>query len=260
MSISWASGDHYEQYMGRWSRLVAGAFLAWLSPVNGLRWLDVGCGSGALSEAIARDFAPGELTALDQSAAFAATTRERLSGQARVLAGDAMALPLPQSAVDVTVSGLVLNFILRPDQAVADMRRVTAPGGMVGVYIWDYTGTMDLLTTFWSAAVTLDPAAANQEQSRRFPDATAEALQALFETAGLSHVRTTPIVIDMIFRDFEDYWRPFLGGTGPAPTYVQSLDLDRREVLRRTLETRLPVRADRSIHLKARAWAARGQS
>jgi ubiquinone/menaquinone biosynthesis C-methylase UbiE len=135
MKDSWASSDPYEYFMGRWSRLVARLFIDWLSPPPGLKWLDVGCGSGALSEAVIRNNEPAEMTAIDQSEGFVAKAQKQLGNLARCRVGNALALPLEDSSVDITVSGLVLNFISEPEKALSEMRRVTAPGGTVALYV-----------------------------------------------------------------------------------------------------------------------------
>ncbi len=259
MKDSWESGEAYEYFMGRWSRLVASSFLDWLAPSHGLHWLDVGCGSGALSEAILKSCQPEGLTAIDQSAGFVSAIAARLGHSAECRVGDALALPLGDSTVDATVSGLVLNFISDKQRAIAEMVRVTRPGGFVAVYIWDYAGTMEFLTTFWDAVVEIDPDASHLHEANRFPTSTAETLRLLFEDAGLENVENAPITIVTHFANFEDYWNPLLGGQGPAPSYVQSLDESKRARLRNLLRERLPFALDGSIAMTARAWAAKGQ-
>lgn len=258
MEDSWKSTDPYEYYMGRWSRLVARSFLRWLSPLPGRRWLDVGCGSGALSEAIIKNHEPAALTAVDQSEGFIKTIRERLGDKAVCKTGNASALPLGNSSVDITVSGLVLNFIPEPEKALAEMKRVTASGGRVAVYVWDYAGKMEFLNYFWDTAVKLDPNAADLHEGKRFPDSYEKILRGLFENAGFAESDFTAIEIATRFRDFDDFWNPFLGGQGPAPTYVLSLDESEKNKLRDALYKSLPIQTDGSINLSARAWAAKG--
>jgi ubiquinone/menaquinone biosynthesis C-methylase UbiE len=260
MKDSWESGVTYERFMGRWSRIVAREFLNWLSPASGLKWLDIGCGSGALSEALLRWHAPADLNAIDQSQEFVEVLQSRLGNRAACRVGNALALSQDDSSVDIAVSGLVLNFMSDQDRALSEMMRVTAPGGTVAVYVWDYAGRMDLLRYFWDAVVALDPGALSLHEARRFSDSTADAIKARFENAGLEQTETAAIEIDTCFQDFDDYWRPFLGGQGPAPTYVQSLDEHARSRLRDLLDDRLPTLPDGSIPMIARAWAVKAKS
>jgi len=259
MKDSWESGDPYEYYMGRWSRLVAHLFIDWLSPSSGLNWLDIGCGSGALSEVIISNHKPAALTAIDQSKGFVNIAQKRLGSRAKCRVGNALSLPLEESSVNITVSGLVLNFIPEPEKALSEMRRVTNVGGMVAVYVWDYAGKMDFLRYFWDAAVELKPDALSLHESRRFQDSNAATLKRLFENAGLVDIETSSIEIATHFKDFDDYWKPFLGGQGPAPSFVMSLDEAKKNKLRKTLKARLPFGPDGAISMTARAIAAKGR-
>jgi ubiquinone/menaquinone biosynthesis C-methylase UbiE len=258
MKDSWLSGDPYENYMGRWSKLVAGLFLDWLSPRSGLRWLDVGCGSGALSEAVINKYQPETVTAIDQSEGFVSTAQKRLGNKARCKVGNAFSLPLEDSSINITVSGLLLNFLLEPGKALAEMKRVTTKDGTIALYIWDYAGTMEFLNYFWDVAVELNPNASILHEGHRFPDANAGELSAIFQAAGFSEVETGSIEIATNFTSFDDYWKPFLGGQGPAPSYVSNLGESERDELMDTLMQRLPIKEDGSIPLSARAWAAKG--
>lgn len=255
---TWERGDPYEQYVGRWSRRVAPGFLEWLGVPAGMRWLDVGCGTGALSAAILERCAPAALAGVEPSQGFLATAAEQLGGRATLHQGDAQKIPLPDACVDVTVSGLVLNFVPDAAAGVAQMARVTHGGGVIAGYVWDYAGKMELMRHFWDAAVALDPAAAKLDEGPRFPLCRPDALAALFEQAGLRDVRTTAIDVPTPFASFDDYWRPFLGGQGPAPAYAMSLDEAHRARLRDRIRAHLPAGADGSISLIARAWAVRG--
>ena len=260
MKDAWDSGDPYEVFMGRWSTRVAHSFVEWLAPATHKRWLDIGCGSGALSEAIIKRYQPENHTAVDQSEAFVKTTRQRLGAAARCIVGDALALPLDENSVDYSVSGLVLNFIAKPEEALAEMRRVTVEGGTVAVYVWDYAGTMEFLNTFWDMAISLDPGAAELHEGRRFPESNAQGLSKIFALAGLSETSNVPIQIDTVFSSFDDYWQPFLGGQGPAPGYVSSLADKQKNALKAALHERIAVQKDGSIPMIARAWAMRGKA
>jgi SAM-dependent methyltransferase len=255
----WKSGDVYEPYVGRWSRLVARDFLSWLDAPVGLAWLDVGCGTGALTEAIAANCAPERLAGVDASAGFLGFAQRRLGPGVGLRQADARDLPFAAAEFDRVVSGLVLNFVPDQARAAAEMARVTCPGGEVALYVWDYAGKMELMRHFWDAAAALDPRASELDEGRRFPICRPEPLRRLFEAAGLAGVETRAIDVPTVFRDFDDYWTPFLGGQAPAPGHCMSLSEDTRAELRERLREALPARPDGSIHLTARAWAVRGR-
>ena len=255
----WASGDAYEPYIGRWSQLVAHEFLAWIDVPRGAQWLDVGCGTGALTDVIVREARPAAVHSIDQSPAYIAFARRRVPDPpAAFIVADARSLPQRTGSVDVVVSGLALNFIPRPDVALAEIARVVRAGGAVAAYVWDYAEGMQLIRHFWDAAVALDPEALSLDEARRFPDCNPAALETLFRRAGYATVETRAIDVPTRFRDFDDFWTPFLGGQGPAPGYAMSLSESRRAGLRERLRAILPAAADGSIDLIARAWTVRG--
>jgi len=255
----WTAGDLYEAYMGRWSRLVAREFLEWLALPAGMDWLDVGCGTGAITQTILDYAHPNSVKGIDPSSGLIQYARAHVSGGlASFETGDAQSLPIETASVDVAVAGLVLNFVPQPPRAVAEMARVARSGGGVAAYVWDYAGEMQFLRYFWDAALDLDPAAYGLEQSHLFPICQPEPLTELFAQAGLHKVEVSPIDIHTDFRDFDDYWSPFLSGQAPAPRYAMSLDEPRRNALRDRIRSRLPIREDGTIHLLARAWAVSG--
>jgi SAM-dependent methyltransferase len=255
----WAVGDAYEIYVGRWSRLVASDFVRWLGVPAGRRWLDVGCGTGALTEAILAGADPARIVGVDPSDGFLAEARKRIGDpRAELHVGDAQQLPVPDGSQDAVVSGLSLNFVPDPGAALAESVRVAAPGGLVAGYVWDYSGGMAMIRQFWDTAKLLNPAAAELDEARRFPLCRPEPLRALWAEAGLGDVTVEPIDVPSRFGNFDHYWTPFLGGQGPAPTYVASLTDRQRRSLRELLATRLPKEPDGSIALSARAWAVRG--
>jgi SAM-dependent methyltransferase len=256
---AWQAGDRYEAYMGRWSRLVAPRFLDWLGAPGDMDWIDVGCGTGALSAAILARCSPRSLLAIDPSEGFAATARATLADpRAEARVGDAQALPLGNACKDVVVAGLVLNFVPDMHKALTEMRRVARPGGRVAFYVWDYPGGgLAFVHAFWLAAASLDAAAADLSEDRRFASCTPDNLVALARGAGLGWVECTAIDVPTVFRDFEDYWHPFTLGAGPAPGYCTSLAPEERERLRKRLRSNLPSTEDGAIRLDARAWAIR---
>jgi SAM-dependent methyltransferase len=254
---NWQHGDPYERYIGRWSRCVASAFLAWLDVPAGRRWLDVGCGTGALCAAIVEHFDPASLTGVEPSEGFLNVARATLPSRVVLCSGNAAAIPLPGATIDVVVAGLVLNFIQDPGAAFKEMSRVAAGGAVFGAYVWDYAGKMEIIRHFWDAAVALDPGAGKLDEGLRFPVCRPDGLAAQVRAAGLQDVQVTAIDVPTPFASFQDYWEPFLGGQGPAPAYAMSLDDAARGRLRDKLRAQLPVQADGSIPLVARAWAVR---
>ena len=257
---NWAAGNLYEPYVGRWSRLVAKEFLRWLHLPPQLDWLDVGCGTGALTQTILQRAQPRSTKGIDSSAGFVEFARSHTDdSRATFEVGDAQSLPVESGRFDVAVSGLVLNFVPKPLLAAQEMARAVRPEGVVAVYVWDYAGKMELMRYFWDAAVELDPDASKLAEAVRFPICQPPALSALFTEAGLRDVQTHTIDAPTTFRDFDDYWTPFLGGQGPAPVYAMSLSAERRDALRDRIRATLPIASDGSIALIARAWAARGR-
>jgi SAM-dependent methyltransferase len=256
----WKAGDAYEAFMGRWSRRLAADFVHWLDPGPSLRWLEVGCGTGALTSAICRLADPSSVVASDQSDSFVEHLRSRIA-DARVVVVTAGADDLPSTAggFDRVVSGLVLNFLPNPREAVVEMAARVRPGGLVAAYVWDYAGRMEFLRVFWDAAVAMDSAARNLDEGVRFPISRGDALETLFRDAELREVRSGALEIRTHFESFADYWQPFLGGSGPAPSYVAALSEEMRAALRDRLERVLAPGEGGEIDLVARAWAVRGR-
>jgi SAM-dependent methyltransferase len=254
----WKAGQPYEYFMGRWSRLIARAFIQWLSPPPGLSWLDVGCGTGALSQTILSQAAPTSVLAIDPSDAFIAFGK-RTTADARLTfrIGDALNLPADVQGLQMVVSGLVLNFIAEPVAALRAMRSALQSDGIAALYVWDYAGRMEMLRYFWDSAAALDPSARALDEGVRFPICRPEALIQVCTEAGLHHVEVKSLEVSQEFADFADYWSPFLGGQGPAPGYVAGLEETGRRALEGHLRAALPLRDDGSFSLVARAWAVR---
>lgn len=261
LSDGWAAGATYEEFMGRWSRLLAPRFVSWLSARPGASWLDVGCGTGALADAICAGAKPASVVACDPSERFIEYARQRqASPRISFLVCGVGRLPRRPGGFDSVTSLLALNFFPQPDVAIDEMRRISAANGLVSACLWDYGGRMEFLRFFWDSARVLDPGAADLDEGRRFPICQPDALESLFRKAGLADVVSDAIDIPTRFSTFADFWKPFLGGTGPAPSYVASLDAPRREALAARLERSLPRDPDGAISLVARAWVVRGVS
>jgi SAM-dependent methyltransferase len=258
MDDVFSQGEAYERFMGRWSRLVAPRFLDWLGMEEGLRWADVGCGSGALTEAVLEHASPASVLGVDPAAGQVAEASRRVVDP-RASFSQGTADDLAPDAFDVVVSGLVLNFVPQPPATVAAMSRA-AERGVVAAYVWDYVEGMQLLRRFWDVAVRLDPAVADLNEGHRFSWSGPDALAAMWTKAGLGDVRSTAITVPTVFESFDDYWRPFLGGQGPGPAYVARLDEPARGELRSALAQALVPEANGQIRLTARAWAVRGKA
>jgi len=253
---TWGIGSPYERYVGRWSRMVASRFLAWLDLPSGQIWGDVGCGTGALVESILTLAEPAGVFAVDRSQGFIFEAKKTNTDQrVRFELADAIALPWASASCKVTVSGLVLNFVPDALAMVREMVRVTRTKGRVAAYVWDYAGGMQMMRKFWDAAIEVNLEDSALDQAERFPLCQPQALITLFRDAGLSSPEVRAIEIQTVFKDFEDYWNPFLGKQGAAPTYLASLDSEKRARIREVLRAQLAPSADGSIALMARAWA-----
>ena len=256
----WSSGRAYESYVGRWSRLVAPEFLAWLEIRPGRRWLDVGCGTGALTDAILTQCDPSSVVGVDPSETFVLHARASVvDDRATFVVGPAASTGLDDCELDVVVSGLVLNFVPDLGEALAEARRVVNPGGVVAGYVWDYDDGMQLMRHFWDAAVALEPAAQALDEGTRFESTRPGPLAASFTAAGLDAVEVRAVEVPTVFVDFDDFWTPFLGGTGTAPSYVASLTESARNALRERLRATIATELDGSIRMVARAWAVQGR-
>lgn len=255
----WTAGDAYEAYMGRWSRQLADRFLRWLDPIEGKTWLDVGCGTGAVTASICRHAGPAAVVACDPSADFVDEAARRIDDPRVSFRVSAIGtLPERVGGFDHIVSGLMLNFAASPVEAVREMRSRASDGGTVSAYVWDYAGRMQFLRIFWDEAIAVDIAAQDLDEGLRFPICRPDILESTFQEAGLGDVVVDGIEIPTRFSSFVDYWQPLLGGTGPAPAYVASLTEARRAALHDRLEARMSPEPDGAIDLVARAWAVRG--
>jgi SAM-dependent methyltransferase len=256
---AWQAGQSYERYMGRWSRQIAARFVAWLAPPRDAAWLEVGCGTGALTAAILADGAPRSVLAVDPSESFIAYARAAIDDpRARFEVASAQALPVLDASIDVVASALVLNFIPDRAAALAEMQRVLTPDGLLAFYVWDYPGGgVRFIEAFWQAAVALDPAAGALDEGKRFPHCTRDGLAAICREASLRPLAIEPIEIETRFPDFEAFWQPFTLGAGPAPGYCASLAEAQRAALKARLAQALGT--ERPVSLVARAFAVKAQ-
>jgi SAM-dependent methyltransferase len=254
--IRFDNGAAYERYMGKWSQLVGAAFLDWLAPRAGLRWLDVGCGNGAFTELFAERCAPSAIAGIDPSEAVLAYARTRpLLRAAHLVQGDAMALPFPAASFDIAVMPLVIFFVPDPARGVAEMARVTVPGGMVTAYGWDMVGG-----GFPYSAVRdelCDMGFATPEPPSR--DASQPAvMQGLWQAAGLTAIESRVFTVERSFASFDDYWATVLGGPSTSAT-LRDLQPQQIAELQARLRKRLPADSSGRITYSARANAIKGR-
>lgn len=257
----WEAGSTYEGFMGRWSRQLAPLFVSWLQVPGNAHWLDVGCGTGAMTDAICRGADPASVLGCDPAEPLIEYARghTRHSRASFAVAGSG-SLPGRAGGYGSATSLLALNFFPDPIAGIEEMRVLAASGGAVSACVWDYGGQMEFLRHFWDVAVALDASARALDEGTRFPLCRPDALADVFRTAGLRHIRCEPIDLTTTFADFDDYWQPLLGGVGPAPSYVASLHPDRRGLLAERLRLALPRGPEDRIILRARAWAVCGRT
>lgn len=249
----------YERYMGRWSRRLAPGFLAFAGVRDGERVLDLGSGTGALALAAADALPSSQVVGVEPSEAFVRFARSRgAPPRVHFDTGDATALPGAAQHFDHALAQLVLNFVPDHRRAIAEMRRVTRPGGGVGACVWDYGDGMQMLRVFWDAVVALDPSMAPRDERhmKLWPPGQ---LSAAWADAGLEDVREGTLSIELPFESFDDYWGPFLAGAGPGGAHVAGLDEASRQALAARLRRQLlGGRADGPFTLVATARCVRG--
>jgi SAM-dependent methyltransferase len=245
------TADAYHQFMGRYSEPLARQFVALLGVRRGQRALDVGAGPGALTAVLVEALGDEAVCAIDPSTPFVEALRARLP-TVDVRPATAEAIPFPDGAFDLAVAQLVVHFMRDPIGGLAEMARVAAPGGTVAASVWDHAGGRGPLALFWRAALDLDPAVHDESD---LAGAREGHLADLFDAAGLRDVQGGALTVMVPYSDFDDWWRPYTLGVGPAGSYVVSLEPDRREALRRRCQELLPPGPD---VVEATAWTAVG--
>jgi SAM-dependent methyltransferase len=254
--IRFDDGAAYERYMGKWSQLVGEAFLDWLTPKPGLRWLDVGCGNGAFTELLVERCVPLSVQGIDPSEAQLAYARTRPAAHlAQFRQGDAMAQPFPDDTFDAAVMPLVIFFVPDPARGVAEMARVVCPGGSVTAYAWDMAGGG--FPYHWLRVEMRELGVA--VPSPPSPDASRlDALRDLWTGAGLEAVDTREITVQRTFENLDDYWTTILGGPSVGPKLAAMTPED-LALLKARMRERLPADATGRITHSARANAIRGR-
>jgi SAM-dependent methyltransferase len=241
----------YDAFMGRYSSALSPQLADLAGVREGHRVLDVGCGPGALTAHLVERVGSGAVSAIDPSASFVEALRERLPG-VDVHHGSAEDLPFEDDRFDVALAQLVVHFMADPVRGLAEMRRVTRPGGTVAACVWDNAGGRGPSGLFWAAARELDPAAPDESQRAGVREGH---LLELLASAGLESVEGATLTVRREHRDFDDWWQPYTMGVGPAGAYVQALDDVHRRALEALCRSRLP---DGPFVLESIAWAARG--
>jgi SAM-dependent methyltransferase len=254
-----SAAQAYEHFMGRWSRGLAPILVRFAGVGDGDAVLDVGSGTGALTAAVAAVAPSSRIVGIDPSEPYVALAQAR-QGSTHVAfeVGDAQQMRFATASFDRTLSLLVVNFIPDRRRALAEMARVTKPGGTIAAAVWDYGEGMEMLRVFWDEAVALQPSA-DAKDERHMPLCRQGDLTALWTAQGLENVVEEGLTIETRFASFDDFWQPFLEKQGPAGAYASSLAPADREALRLRLRRRLlGDDADRPLLLHARAWAVRG--
>jgi SAM-dependent methyltransferase len=254
-----APAEAYDRLIGRYAPSLAAAVLQAIPVERGQRALDVGCGPGALTRALAGALGPESVCAVDPSAPFVEACRARVPG-ADIRLGAAEALPFEEGQFDVVLSQLVVNFMTDAVGAVREMRRVARSGGVVASCVWDYADGMTLLRRFWDAALTVDPEGAPaRDEGRVMRFCTRDALEGLWRDAGLDEVCSGELRASADYDDFDSLWAPFESGVAPSGAYAAALDPSRRAALRNELR-RLLGNPVGPFTLPARAWLAAGRA
>jgi SAM-dependent methyltransferase len=245
------AAEAYDRFMGRYSSLLSPQ-LADLAGVGaGQRVLDVGCGPGALTAELVRRLGPGSVAAVDPSAPFVEAVRARYPA-VDVRQASAEHLPFEDGAYDAALAQLVVHFMADPVAGLAEMARVARHGGVVAACVWDHAGGRGPLSVFWAAARDLDPGV---EDESNLAGVREGHLAELFAAAGLREIESSAMDASLEHETFEEWWKPFTRGVGPAGAYVVRLDERQRTELRERCRALLP---DAPFVLTARAWAVRG--
>ena len=256
-----SNGESYDNFMGRWSKLVAPEFVGWLGVERDKRWLDLGCGTGVLTRAILESASPTLVRGIDPTEDYIAYARDNFIADSRASFsnGGHQDLHSLGETFDVVVAGLMLNFADNPEDAVSAMRSVAVDNGVIGAYVWDYNQKMDALRHFWEAVVELDSNASPFHESRRFKINDFRALEQFFQTAGVRDIETHAIEVSIVYSSFDEYWIPFSGGQGPAGVYFTSLDKSKRVELEKIMKQRIITDSNGAFKLEARAMAIKGR-
>jgi len=249
-------GAAYERFMGPWTRAVGAVFLDWLAMLEGQRWLDIGCGTGVFTELISEKAAPSEIVAIDPAPAQILYAREKpVAARADFRIADAAELPFDDASFGVAASALVINFIPEREKAIAEMRRVTRPGGCVAGFVWDFCGPLAVTRHVTNVLREMEAKVAPMPGVK---STRPEALGLLFEQAGLADVALRAIEVELTYPHIDAYWRRFIENPTPASLFVRGLPPAEQEVFRAKVTASLPAAPDGTVTFSARANAVKG--
>lgn len=256
---AFSNASAYENYIGRWSRLVAPKVVRWLNLPAGSTWLDVGAGTGILTEVILEQASPRKLLAIDISENYLTYARQAIRDErVEFKVGDASQLAFDSPQFDIAIAGLVLNFVPSAEAMVQGMKAAVKQSGIVAAHVWDYTDGMAMMKHFWDAANAVDPSAQAFNAATQYSLCNPDSLQSLFTLCGLKDIEVTPIDIEMNFANFDDFWLPFLQAQGSVTKYLRSTNDETKNAIQMQLRQQLPINSDNTIDLTARAWAIKG--
>lgn len=260
-SFNVRSAGGYEQLMGRWSKKLALPFIEFAGIADGERILDVGCGNGSLTFALAEAADVGEIAAVDYSPVFVEeVARLNTDPRISVRQGDATALPFEDGRFDRSLALLVLHFVPDAQKAIAEMRRVVRPGGVVAAAVWDHLGGMPGMRMMLDTAAMIDESGRAFRQRYCFqPMMAPDEMKNAFVAEGLAAVEQTSLLIRMNYRSFEDYWQPVAEGEGPFGKYAADLEPPLRTKFEAAVRDAYEAgRPDGPRSFVSVAWACRG--
>jgi SAM-dependent methyltransferase len=255
---NWDNIQGYEMYVGRWSRALSLDFVHWLNACAALKWMEIGCGTGALTQAIAETYDPSSLLALDKSEAYLTKAREngKLS-KVSFLRVDLDSF-LPEGEFDNITSGLVLNFLPHTEKTLRSLMSNLRNGGQLSAFVWDYGGHYQPMRHFWDAAKEVSAVAKDFDTGIKFEICRKEKLISLFESLGLTHVEFTNLERIAMFQNFDDYWLPIASAQGSVTEFISILTEKEKDNLKETIRRRLPIALNGEIKLIINALAVKG--
>lgn len=256
---SWNDSNAYDLYVGRWSRRIAGDFMQWLQPQANLSWLEVGCGTGALTTEILNSARPLRILAIDKSGAYLTKARSYISSPRVSFSKTDLSALDAGAEFDYITSGLVLNFLSDVEEKLKCMKQYLRPGGSISAFVWDYAGHYQPMRIFWDSVKQLYKEAERFDAGIKYPLCSESNLTALFRSVDLSNIRFTKIEKIATFRDFDDYWLPIASAQGSVTEFLDTLNEGKKNDLKALVKSRLPMSLNGEIKLILSALAIEGR-